>query len=1153
MTRIRFTLLLLLALTGFRQASAQEFVNLTNEDVRVVDALPVYNYYRELGTAYADSVYEVSIDYPEFAEMTPDEVRSLQRVLTAPLPAMPTVRQALQTERRKGTLQLSLMPLVFRDGKYQKLVSFKLSVVGRAVREAAPARVITADQRYARHSVLSDGKWVKIRIPESGFYELTPELLEEAGFTNPSKVKVYGYGGARQPEKISAAWLAANDDLSEQPTTIVNGRRIFYGVGPVNYVSELSEKRERNNYSTHGYYFLTESDTDALVYDSTLFVQQYYPLPNDYHQLYEVEDYSWYHGGRNLYDAEPFTSGTERSYQLPAVGKSGTLTVQMSYNFYSDMLVMVNGEEVGHILIDNVTTRPQGGKPGVNKVDTNRYSKAVVDTWTFAVNDILTDTTTVTLRQLWGHDMHLDYISLRCNEPRPMIDLATAALPVPEVVGTVPNQDLHAHEQADMVIIVPSNRAFLGEAERLAQLHREQDGMRVNIVVADELFNEFSSGTPDANAYRRYMKMLYDRAEREEDEPDYLLLFGDCAWDNRMVIADWKNQSPDDFLLSYESENSMSETECYLSDDYFCMLDDNEGGDMLNNLSDAAVGRFPARTVEDARTMVDKTIRYRLNEDAGDWQNTVCFMADDGNANLHMEDAEAVIDSANIASLPFRLNKIYWDAYPSESSSVGRSLPAVRRAILDQMRSGALIMDYTGHGNAGSLSHEEVLFRSDFAEKTPGGLPLWFLAACDIMPFNTQDANIGETALRNDHGGAVAVISTVHTVYAQLNRILNKYVMRNLLGTNRDDPTVYTIGEALRKAKISYFYEKRSGGTLESNKPNHRQYSLLGDPAIRLKVPSLPIAIDRLNGLDVSEGPQRLEAGSVVTVEGHVVDRPDFTGKASLTVCDVEEYVTGRNNAGETAEKDRWKPFSWWQRSTVLYNGSDSVVDGQFRFTFAVPKDITYSDNNAMLYVHAVNADKTLTAHGNFSDFSMGSGDEPLATEGGPEIYCYLNNALFQNGDLVSESPYFYAEVYDPDGINVSGSGIGHDMELIIDGKISTTYNLNSYFDYVFGDYCRGSVGYQIPALTPGEHVLIYRVWDVLNNSSFAQLSFVVDDGSGLQQAEASGVSTITTPTPAEREVYNVKGQSVSRQQGRGVYLYRTAEGTVKKKVIGRQ
>ena len=137
--------------------------------------------------------------------------------------------------------------------------------------------------------------------------------------------------------------------------------------------------------------------------------------------------------------------------------------------------------------------------------------------------------------------------------------------------------------------------------------------------------------------------MLYDRAETEADMPRYLLLFGDGAWDNRMLTADWRNYSPDDFLLCYESENSFSETDCYVTDDYFCLMDDGEGGSMLtSDKSDIAVGRLSARTEAEAKIMVDKTIGYAENRYAGAWQNTLCFMGDDGDNNRHMRDAEAV-------------------------------------------------------------------------------------------------------------------------------------------------------------------------------------------------------------------------------------------------------------------------------------------------------------------------------------------------------------------------------------------------------------------------------------------------------------------------------------------------------------------------------
>jgi hypothetical protein len=241
--------------------------------------------------------------------------------------------------------------------------------------------------------------------------------------------------------------------------------------------------------------------------------------------------------------------------------------------------------------------------------------------------------------------VRLDYISIYANKPKPAPELAKTYAE-PKLVGRITNQNHHAAEAADMVIVIPTTQTLLAQAERLKALHEEHDGLRVQIIPADELFNEFSSGTPDANAYRRYLKMLYDRAETEEDMPKFLLLLGDGAWDNRMLVSDWSNCSPDDFLLCYESDNSYSATHCYVSDDYFCMLDDEEGGRLVtSDKADVAVGRITARTAEEAEIAVDKIEGYMNNKEAGAWQNVVCFLGDDGNQNQHMADADSVAKS----------------------------------------------------------------------------------------------------------------------------------------------------------------------------------------------------------------------------------------------------------------------------------------------------------------------------------------------------------------------------------------------------------------------------------------------------------------------------------------------------------------------------
>ena len=647
------TLLLLLCTT----VQAQQFFNLTAQEVRIDSVLPLFTYTQELGVGYADSTYTVTIEYPEFIDMSETDVARLRKITDRELPAMPEVQQYIGVSRKRGTLYVAFTPIVYREGKYQKLVSFMLKIhphplpaEGGVNRKKAPLLQQRGVGGESGGSVLATGRWAKIRVSESGVHQLTSDLIRKAGFSDINKVKIYGYGGALQPERLTAEYLNETDDLKEVPTCNIGGRRLFYATGPVSWSNATAATRTRNPYSDYGYYFLTENDSAAQNVSEEEFKADHYPSPDDYHALYEVDDYSWYHGGRNLYDSRLFGVGVERSYQLIAPQNSkGKLTVVITYDGPFSAEVLVNGQKAGSVIVNS---------------SPDRYSKAAVTTKTFTLSDSLLATNTVAIRQLSGSNVRLDYLSLCHDAPQPWPDLTTADIPIPQYVYNITNQNHHADPTADMVIIIPTSQKLLTQAQRLQAWHEQHDSLRVNIVPADELFNEFSSGTPDANAYRRYLKMFYDRAENDADMPRYLLLLGDGAWDNRMKTAVWQNTSPDDFLLCYESENSFSETDCYVTDDYFCLMDDGEGGSMLtSDKPDIAVGRLPARTEEEAKIMVDKTLGYMQNEHAGAWQNTLCFMGDDGDSNRHMRDADAVATMIDTLHPAFNVKKIYWDAY----------------------------------------------------------------------------------------------------------------------------------------------------------------------------------------------------------------------------------------------------------------------------------------------------------------------------------------------------------------------------------------------------------------------------------------------------------------------------------------------------------
>ena len=1106
--RLLFWLFLLVAVTA--NAQRQRFFNLTVEDIEIDSLLPQFTYAIPVGENYADSVYQLEIRYPEFIDMSKQDEARYAKLCGSPLPSLPSITQQMVVEKKKGILEFSLVPLVERDGKKQFLVSFMIAMTSRPNASSSKkaknvAKASGAADRYASHSVLASGRWAKIRVPCDGVYQLTEALVKKAGFSNLAHVKIYGYGGNLQNEKLVGSELAELDDLPEVPSCTVNGKRLFYGKGPVSWNNASATRRTRNPYSNYGYYFLTESDETPLSVDSAAFLQSFYPSADDYHSLHEIDNYSWYQGGRNLFENSPINAGSSKVYTLPntAHATSGVLSVSVTAGQATTVQVEFNDSLVGQQVIS------------LGEYDKGSESRAI-----YSVEG-LRATDSIKISTISGGPARLDYISMAYNQPRPAPDLAQGSFPSPEYVYNITNQDHHADKEVDMVIIIPTSQKLLSPAQRLADFHEQHDSLKVKIVPADELYNEFSSGTPDANAYRRYLKMLYDRAETEEQQPKYLLLFGDAVWDNRMLTSDCKAFDPDDYLLAFESENSFSELYCYVDDGWFTLLDDGEGTNQLSSdKQDVAVGRFPVTTLTDAEAVVDKTISYAEDANAGAWQNVIVFMGDDGNQNLHMRDVNETADKISSLYPNYQVKKVMWDAYTRVSSSTGNTYPEVSSIIKQQQALGALIFDYAGHGRPDQISHESVLRLNDFRNFSNSNLPLWITASCDIMPFDGTEATIGETALLNSKGGAVAFYGTTRTVYANYNKSLNttflKYVLRQVDGK----PT--PLGEAQRLTKNEMIT------TGQDRTANKLQYSLLGDPALSLNLPRQNMVIDSLAGVKMGTADlPELRAGAIVTIKGHVEKNGladnSFNGLVTVVVRDTRELVTCKKNDPIQTKT----AFTFYDRQKTLYTGSDSVRNGFFEMTFAVPRDINYADGAGLINTYAVSSDHQSLANGAESRFLVNGTDSVSNDSIGPSIYCYLNSPSFVNGGTVNATPYFVALVTDKDGINASGSGIGHDLQLTIDGDMQKTYNLNDHFTFDFGSFTKGSTYYNIPELSEGPHTLTFRAWDVLNNPSTAKLSFNVVKGLQPEIASVSCTNNPATTSTTFIVTHNFMGSQV--------------------------
>ena len=1011
--------------------------------------------------------------------------------------------------------------------------------------------------RYAASSVLAQGRWVKVTLTSDGIYRLTNEALRtQMGFTNTANIHVYGYGGHRLPETLTGAewddleevpllpvadgylFFANGLDDTDGGTHVINhyARQAAYFItqtdtpattpatapqpattpgatvrtfaavayhDPQEYAwfSGGRQLFESYNFATgNSRTYTLQLPTHAATTDGTLTVA--FSAANTSETLLTTSANGTQLGSMSIASLASYSAATLATRNYPvSVLPTNTVqlattrgnTARLNYLELAYTGLMRISADIPQIHFAHTAQTPTrlaieyatGQAPTVWRLGEPGAPAAAMPTTT-------TDSTAadgsvhhLLLADIEGDGESHRYVAFDAN--------AAATYPTPTYAATIENQDLHATEPIDMLIITPTSGIFDSEAQRLAEAHRALDGMRVAVVRADRIYNEFSSGTPDATAYRRYLKMLYDRAADTDDAPRYLLLFGDCAWDNRMLSPAWLTYDPDNFLLAFESENSVSDTRCYVMEDYFGLLDDGEGAALTRDKTDIGVGRFPVRTLTEARNLVDKTVAYMNNEQAGAWKNVINVLGDDGTANddgnIHMLYADSVARVIARLNPEVEVRKTMWDNYIRVAASTGFRYPQLAQVLKEQIQEGALMFNYTGHAATYCLSHEQVLRIEDFQNIVAPRPALWVTAACDVMPFDTQTDNLGETAMLNANGMAIAFYGTARTVYANNNLQMNRMFCQAVLGTDTDGRP-NRLGDAVRSAKVSLI----TGNMEVGNYENKLHYALLGDPALRLGSVENRVVIDSIDGQHIDHLPEgfAIKAGQRVRFAGHIADpdgntMPDFTGTVTARLYDSESRVTCRNNASvDTA---------FWYRAydKLLYTGADSVAQGRFAITCPVPIDIKYSDEAGRLVLFAVSNDRRTEANGYCHDFAVGGTLPGLDDTTGPDITAYLNNDTFADGDKVGATPYFVAQLHDPSGINASGNSLGHDIELIIDNNPATTYNLNDYYTSHFGDYSHGTVAFSIPALEEGEHNMLFRAWDLLNNYSTAQLRCIVD------------------------------------------------------------
>lgn len=704
----------------------------------------------------------------------------------------------------------------------------------------------------------------------------------------------------------------------------------------------------------------------------------------------------------------------------------------------------------------------------------------------------------------------------------------------PPSLAAVANQDVHNQPTPDLIIVTPAS--WKNQADRLATFRREHDKLTVLVVTTQQVYNEFGSGQPDPTAIRDMARYFY---QKQPGQLRYLLLFGDATYDYRNIAGQINSTQLANMVPVYESRESLHPVLSYSSDDYFGFMDASEGEWPENERGDyqmdIGVGRLPVKSTDEARTVVDKLIRYSADASlTGDWQTRVMLVADDGDYNIHQQDADLMARSIEKTAPAYRPERVFLDDYPQENTTNGQKAPVVNKLINQAVADGRLIINYSGHGGIVGLADEQIVTLQDILSWKNSRLPLFVTATCQFGRYDDPSVNSGaELTLLSRTGGGIGLLTTTRPVYANTNLLLNEAFYKAVFTPiNGQMPR---LGDVMRLTKNNSL----SG-------PVNRNFALLGDPSMQLAYPKAQAILTQVNGRSTtSVGYDTLRALQSVELTGEIQQQnqrlADFTGTIRLSLFDkATVHTTLGLEAG--APKMTYKAFS-----NPIFTGQVPVQQGRFAVRFTMPKDIDYTIGQGKLYLYAVRTDSLQDAAGSYDSLRVGGSVLADSVDTQPPIVKLSIVGGRIEGEIVrvaGPDVTLHSSLSDNRGINIAQSGLGHDLTAQLTGR--PVVRLNENYVANGADGRQGDAIYTFRDVSPGTYTVRVKAWDINNNSGEGALTLVVSERPELRlNALRASPNPVTTQTTVRAElnragepldwtlsVYDLNSRRVHQQTG---------------------
>lgn len=1014
-------------------------------------------------------------------------------------------------------------------------------------------------ESYAPSSKLAAGRWVKVAVPVSGMYLLSDAELRRWGFQNPAAVKVYGYGAQRLPEVLNSSTY--QDDLPQTPSEYIPGRGVvFFGEGPVTIGNLTLEylRPVQNPFTLLGYYFLCEETEDErLVPQPDPLSSPEVTTPATTFKDIAYHESELYSPGMvgHLLVGEDFKYNRSQKFPLSLPGIDTSRPVFMEASFVTNTLTepstvtySLNGQALPTGTGDRIAATTQKyfhGQEGLSRKTFNVDAPQVEIGVSYATNSTvkianlnyialsysrrlsLEGTGTLVFNisggysgfslsqadsdtRVWDITSPLAATSMnlsglngdtrswsvsRSGVRRYAAWKPSATFGQVQLVGQVRNQNLHSHEGAQMVIFTPNQ--WKDQAERLAQFHRQDadDPLTVAVFTPQEIYNEFSSGAPDAQSFRKLLKMFYDRQASTDKPLRYALFLSRPNYDNRSLTPETKTLGYP-FLPAWFTDRGLYDNDSYTTDDIFGFLEDYSGVNTGSDKLSIAVGRMPLTSQADAKAAVDKLMKYYTKMPRSNWKNNIMIVADDKEKGEFLEQADEffwkfLTESDGHSSAVYK--KLYTDQYELISNVYEEG----RNDFYRYLDEGVMLWAYTGHGNETSLTGEGLVTYTDINNFYLRHWPVVFAGTCDFLRWDAPALAGAEIMFKNPNGGAIAVISATRPVYIPNNGYLMAAFGRQMLARG-EDGRFGTIGDIMVRTKNDYqIYTKSTNTWTKTADSNKLRYVLMGDPAMRMALPSYRVVVDRIAGIELpvadDQEPPTLMARQQTSIEGHL-ETPDgkplqdFNGVVMATLYDAEQSITTLGNGG-----DEGVEYTFDQQGGRLFVGNTIVENGKFSLPVQMPSEVVNNYRNAALNLYAYEENGREAVGVNRDFFVYGTDMEAEPDDTPPVIKAfYLNYPTFQSGDEVNNSPMVIAEVTDDRAINLSTAGIGHQMILSLDGGNKTFNDVADYFTPYTDGTPGGTIAYPLENLAVGAHTLRLRVWDAAPNSAEAELGFFV-------------------------------------------------------------